>query len=45
MYGDIARSLPVSIEAEQSVLGSVMIDPSCMDTVATLISRDDLYMP
>lgn len=37
--------MPFSLEAEQSVLGSIMIDPSCMDTIATLISRDDFYLP
>lgn len=45
MTGDLDRRMPFSLEAEQSVLGSIMIDPSCMDTVATLISRDDFYLP
>lgn len=37
--------MPFSLEAEQSVLGSIMIDPSCMDAIATLIGRDDFYLP
>jgi len=45
LTGDLDRRMPFSLEAEQSVLGSIMIDPSCMDTVATLISRDDFYLP
>lgn len=45
MTGDLDRRMPFSLEAEQSVLGSIMIDPSCMDTIATLISRDDFYLP
>ncbi len=37
--------MPYSLEAEQSLLGSVMIDPSCMDDIAALTSADDFYMP
>lgn len=32
-----------SIEAEQSVLGALMIDPRAIDQVADMISRDDFY--
>jgi len=45
LTGELDRRMPFSLEAEQSVLGSIMIDPSCMDTIATLISRDDFYLP
>ena len=31
---DIRRELPVSIEAEQSVIGSVLIDPDSLNLVA-----------
>ncbi len=45
MTGDLDRRMPFSLEAEQSVLGSIMIDPQCMDTLAALISREDFYLP
>ena len=34
-----------SLEAEQSLLGSIMIDPSCMDRLAAVIGADDFYLP
>jgi replicative DNA helicase len=41
---ELDRRMPFSIEAEQSVLGSILIDPSCMDKVAAVITRDDFYL-
>ena len=41
---ELGRKMPFSLDAEQSLLASVMIDPSCMDTVATLVSADDFYL-
>ena len=41
----MGRRMPYSLEAEQSLLGSIMIDPSCMDDIAGLMSADDFYMP
>lgn len=38
------RKLPFSLEAEQSVLGSILIDPEALSDVATLISADDFYL-
>ena len=38
------RRMPFSLEAEQSLLGSILIDPAAMDTVAGLITADDFYM-
>lgn len=38
------RKLPFSLEAEQSVLGSILIDPEALSEVATLISADDFYL-
>ena len=32
-------NLPFSPEAEQSVLGAVLLDPSCLSTVAELLPR------
>ncbi len=39
------RRMPFSLEAEQSLLGSILINPPCLDDVAPLISSDDFYMP
>ncbi len=38
------RKLPFSLEAEQSVLGSILIDPEKISEVATLLSGDDFYL-
>ena len=45
MNSELDRRLPFSLEAEQSLLGSILIDPACMDDVATLCKADDFYMP
>ncbi len=39
------RKLPFSLEAEQSVIGSVLINPDCFDEIAQLISSEDFYLP
>lgn len=36
-------SMPYSAEAEQSVLGAILIDNSCMDTVAEILSEPDYF--
>lgn len=36
--------MPFSLEAEQSLLASIMIDPSCMDLIAPLVKTDDFYV-
>ena len=38
------RKLPFSLEAEQSVLGSILIDPQKISEIATLISVEDFYL-
>lgn len=40
----VQRKIPFSVEAEQSVLGSVLIDPKCYDDVAQIINADDFYI-
>ncbi len=45
MNNELDRKLPFSLEAEQSLLGSVLIDPNCMDEIAALITADDFYVP
>ncbi|MBQ7170928.1 MAG: replicative DNA helicase [Clostridia bacterium] len=41
---EIQRKLPYAAEAEQSVLGSILIDPEAFSRVATLLSPDDFYL-
>ena len=38
------KILPHSLDAEQSVLGSILIDPECFDDVAQVIRADDFYL-
>jgi len=45
MNSDLSRQMPYSLEAEQSLLGSILINPACMDDIAVLVSADDFYMP
>ena len=40
----IIRQMPVSIEAEQALLGSILIKPECFDHVGGMISSDDFYL-
>ncbi len=40
---DLIRKMPVSLEAEQSVLGSVLIKPDCFDVIAGILNEDDFY--
>ena len=36
------RQLPFSLEAEQATLGSILIDPACLDSIK--ISREDFHL-
>ncbi len=36
--------MPFSLEAEQSVLGSILIDPACLDTITSIVSMEDFYL-
>ncbi len=38
-------SLPCSIEAEQSVLGSILLEPSCLSAVTMILKPDYFYLP
>ena len=42
---DELKILPNSIEAEQSVLGGLMLDNNTWDKVADLVKEDDFYRP
>ena len=41
---ELGRKVPFSAEAEQSVLGSVLIDPDCFNRLTGVISESDFYM-
>lgn len=43
MNSELQRRVPFSLEAEQSLLASIMIDPSCIDRVSEMINFDDFY--
>ena len=38
-------TMPFSLEAEQSVLGSILIDNECMEIVASEINVECFYLP
>ena len=38
-------TLPFSLEAEQAVLGSVLLDPSCISAVTMILKPDYFYLP
>ena len=40
----LQRKMPFSVDAEQSVLGSVLINPNCFNDIAQLINMDDFYV-
>lgn len=40
----LQKRLPYSLDAEQSVLGSILIDPECFDDIAQIIRQDDFYL-
>ncbi len=42
-YDDV--NMPYSLEAEQAVLGSILIDPACITQVLILIRPDYFYLP
>lgn len=41
---EMGRQLPFSLEAEQSVLGAILIDPECIETVLEKIKAEYFYM-
>ena len=36
---------PFSVEAEQSVIGSIIIDPKCLNHAATMLRAEYFYIP
>ncbi len=44
MNEDLTKKLPFSLIAEQSLLGSVLIDPASLDQIADLVGAGDFYI-
>ncbi len=44
MAEDIIRKMPSSIIAEQSLLGSILIDPESINQVADMLTSEDFYL-
>ena len=42
--GGLIRQVPVSVEAEQALLGSIIVSPEAFDKVGGMISADDFYV-
>ena len=41
---DMQKNLPCALEAEQSVLGSILIDPNCFADLTEIIHAEDFYL-
>ena len=41
---DMQRNLPCALEAEQSVLGSILIDPNCFAVLTEILRAEDFYL-
>ena len=44
MDNSIIRQLPASIEAEQALLGSIIVSPDSFDKISGIISTEDFYL-
>ncbi len=44
MQEELIRKLPFSMPAEQSLLGSVLLDPASLNEVADLLTAEDFYL-
>ena len=40
----LIKQLPVSVEAEQAVLGAVIVDAKCLDVVGGMLVAEDFYL-
>ena len=40
----VARQLPHSVEAEQAVLGSILLDSRCLADVIGIVRPEDFYL-
>jgi len=41
---NLIRQMPVSIEAEQALLGSIIVNPEAFDKIGGMISTEDFYL-
>ena len=41
---ELIKKMPFSLEAEQSVLGSILINPECFSEIATELKSNDFYL-
>lgn len=41
---NLIRQMPVSIEAEQALLGSIIVNPESFDKIGAMISTEDFYL-
>jgi len=44
MNAELSRRMPFSLEAEQSVLGAILINPACMDQLAGILTAEDFHL-
>ncbi len=44
MDSNVIKQMPVSVEAEQALLGSIIINPECFDRIAGIVSAEDFYL-
>ena len=42
---EIDRTMPFALEAEQSVLGAILLDPEKISQVAESLRESDFYLP
>ena len=42
---EIERTMPFALEAEQSVLGAILLSPEKINQVAEMLTEDDFYLP
>ena len=40
---DPGAAMPFSLEAEQSVLGAILLEPSCLSTVVDILPRPEYF--
>lgn len=45
MAVDSNVAMPYNLEAEQSVLGSILIEPNCMETAIAQLTADSFFLP
>jgi replicative DNA helicase len=44
MADELIRKMPFSMPAEQSLLGSILIDPAALNEVADILRSEDFYL-